>query len=326
MNNLGEAVSYADLKRRLNVYPTVSDKKVALDETVLISKTAHSSYYDGLSVYALEHTEKCQLMNLGELPAAISFNIVFEGTIDFSICGKPYQLGKNKLNGVECSSYVLNRPELLNRILNVDRTIKHVNVFAEKVWLEKHAKTEQAQQTLRNIFQLHNVVHFWQPSPFMIERAKQLFDTDPAAIQMNVLMKSIALELLSHCIEELDSFAKRVAPCNQSQGSNITDMQLKHDIDAMLLKRFSLEQMAEALDMSISTLQRKFKAKFNITVNHYCRQQRLEIARREMVLNGIAIGEASYLAGYAYPSNFIAAFKKRFNQTPAELLKNIQSD
>lgn len=322
MENTGKPVTYAELKRRLKIYPTVSIETLDLEQTVLLNRISHHRYYDGLSVYAIEHTETCNLTNLAELPAAVSFNIVFEGQIDFSISGTPYQLGNHKVNGAECSCYVINRAEVFKRFLRRDQNVKHVNIFAERRWLENHAKTQEAQKTLQKIFKFHNILHIWQPSKSLIEKARKLFEHSPNALHSSLTMKSTALDLLGHCLEELGSLAESTEPNNQPTHLSTSNFLLKKNIDHLLLKRFSLEEMADSMDMSVSTLQRKFKAAYNITVNLYCRQQRLEIARRAMTIDGATIGEAAYLAGYNYPSNFISAFKKRFNQTPTELVKN----
>ena len=92
----------------------------------------------------------------------------------------------------------------------------------------------------------------------------------------------------------------------------------------MLCNPVSLEEIANTIGLSISTLQRRFKKDYGTTVVDYIRQKRLEKARTAIAINGLSIGEAAYQAGYNHSSNFITAFKKRFNITPASLLKSHQ--
>lgn len=59
-----------------------------------------------------------------------------------------------------------------------------------------------------------------------------------------------------------------------------------------------------------------------MTVIDYMRQRSLEGARSAMMQEGLSLGEAAYLAGYKYPSNFVTAFRKQFPITPSELMKS----
>ncbi|QTG98088.1 helix-turn-helix transcriptional regulator, partial [Vibrio furnissii] len=65
-----------------------------------------------------------------------------------------------------------------------------------------------------------------------------------------------------------------------------------------------------------SNLQRRFKQQMGMTVANYVRQRRLNNARQQLERGYVTITEAAYEAGYHHPSNFTAAFKKAFGESP----------
>jgi len=92
-------------------------------------------------------------------------------------------------------------------------------------------------------------------------------------------------------------------------------------IDQYINSDCSVSDIALANNMSVSTLQRRCKNTFNMTVNEYIRLRRLDRAKTAITVQGLSIGQAAYRAGYNHSSNFIAAFKKQYAVTPAELMK-----
>lgn len=85
------------------------------------------------------------------------------------------------------------------------------------------------------------------------------------------------------------------------------------------MDQFKLNQVASDMGMSVSNLQRVFRASYGQTIGEYIRQRRLEIARDAIVRERKSIGEAAYLAGYLHTSNFTNAFKRLFGVPPGTL-------
>jgi AraC-like DNA-binding protein len=111
--------------------------------------------------------------------------------------------------------------------------------------------------------------------------------------------------LIASCINELENISLPVTVHSEYKHANTRpDRQLKQQTDGLLLEAGSLTDLAEAMGLSISTLQRKFKAAYGVTVNSYCRQRWLDIAKKAIRMVGKCLGEAACLAGYHHPSNF----------------------
>ncbi len=84
---------------------------------------------------------------------------------------------------------------------------------------------------------------------------------------------------------------------------------------------FGLEQLAEAMIVSRSTLIRKVKGLLNVTPNEYIKVVRLNIAA-SMLSNGAdRINDVCYAVGFNTPSYFAKCFKKQFGQLPADYMK-----
>jgi len=86
----------------------------------------------------------------------------------------------------------------------------------------------------------------------------------------------------------------------------------------------SLQEIAYRLNMSVSTLQRRFKSLFGMTVIEYARIERLEKAKKSMINDDLSIGEVAYISGYHHTSNFISAFTKYYEVSPTNYKKQYE--
>jgi AraC-like DNA-binding protein len=77
--------------------------------------------------------------------------------------------------------------------------------------------------------------------------------------------------------------------------------------------------LAQAVGISIRTLERRFRAETGMTLGRW-RQQRMLLRGLERVAGGASVKDAAETAGYNSPSAFIAAFRNAFGATPARYL------
>jgi AraC-like DNA-binding protein len=75
--------------------------------------------------------------------------------------------------------------------------------------------------------------------------------------------------------------------------------------------------LAQELGMSVSTMQRLFKAAYGTSVVSFQRTERLKTARTKLLQGRMTVGEAGYQAGYSNVSNFSSAFQKAFGYPPS---------
>lgn len=313
----GNIISVAELRARLKTYPTAISKVTKPNQSALKLFNAYHLDFGGFSMHAIHRIELLDISIVAELPAAISLNFVLKGTVQFAIAGQFYQLDATK--DVACAAYVINRDEIFTRILKKDSEAIHLNIFAERKWLESRAMTHEAKEAIGQIFKMHNILQYWKFPKNMIRQVEALIKHKPKTLPDIAKTESIVLDIFAGCIKFLETFAKMQANPEAAQVFS-GKVALKRKVDEKLLQRCSLQEIADSLNLSVSTLQRKFKKSYGVTVNYYCRQRLLEIARHALIIQGVSIGEAAYIAGYNHPSNFVAAFKKQFNHTPANLI------
>jgi len=88
---------------------------------------------------------------------------------------------------------------------------------------------------------------------------------------------------------------------------------VKNNIDN---PEFSVENLADALNISRIQLYRKIKAIFDINVNDYINNFRLEQAKSMLKDPGFTISEIAYKTGFSSPNYFSTVFKGKFGISP----------
>ncbi|NNK76337.1 MAG: helix-turn-helix domain-containing protein, partial [Maribacter sp.] len=79
---------------------------------------------------------------------------------------------------------------------------------------------------------------------------------------------------------------------------------------------FSVEQLAESLNLSRVQLYRKVKAMLGISVSDYINNFRLEKAKGLLENTSLSISEIAYSIGFSTPNYFSTAFKNKHGVSP----------
>jgi AraC-like DNA-binding protein len=87
-------------------------------------------------------------------------------------------------------------------------------------------------------------------------------------------------------------------------------------IDASLLSPPGTIELAQAVGVNRNILQAGFRSLLGTTVFGYVRERRLTMARLLLEEEGAGAAEAGYRVGFASPSAFAAAYKRRFGLPP----------
>ena len=89
--------------------------------------------------------------------------------------------------------------------------------------------------------------------------------------------------------------------------------------------RFSLsiEEIADKLGVSRSTIFRQFKKKYGLSPKQYLEELRLAFASEQLSIRNISISEVAFNSGYNSVNHFIRMFKKRYEQTPFQYQKGL---
>jgi AraC-like DNA-binding protein len=82
------------------------------------------------------------------------------------------------------------------------------------------------------------------------------------------------------------------------------------------MRPLRIEELADRVGMSVSSLHHQFKAVTAMTPMHYQKQLRLREARRLMLVELLDVGSAGYAVGYQSPSQFSREYTRLYGKSP----------
>lgn len=87
----------------------------------------------------------------------------------------------------------------------------------------------------------------------------------------------------------------------------------------------SVEELAEAAHMSVSSLHHRFKEFTAMSPMQYLKQLRLHAARRLMLTEGLDASAASFRVGYESPSQFSREYRRLFGASPRREIASLRT-
>ncbi len=86
---------------------------------------------------------------------------------------------------------------------------------------------------------------------------------------------------------------------------------------------FSVENLADSLNISRVQLYRKVKAMLGVSVSDYISNYRLEMSKSMLETTNLSISEIGYSTGFSSPNYFSTAFKNKYGVTPGAYKKSL---
>lgn len=132
-----------------------------------------------------------------------------------------------------------------------------------------------------------------------------------------LFLESKIFELLSVYLSEvleLSILASSYVSISKSDRDAI--IEAKRIIDSQLAFAPSCEELARKVSLSTSKLTKGFSSMFGTSVHAYVIDQRLEKAASLLLESNLNVSQVAALVGYSKPSNFAAAFKKKYGVIP----------
>ena len=90
----------------------------------------------------------------------------------------------------------------------------------------------------------------------------------------------------------------------------------KRIIDGRLAFAPSCEELSQLVHMSVTKLSRGFSSSYGMPIHQYIIEQRLGQAAQLLLEGECNVSEIAAMVGYGKPSNFAAAFKKKYGTAP----------
>lgn len=169
-------------------------------------------------------------------------------------------------------------------------------------------------------------VHDWSPSPRALMLASELLypqetDANLLPLYLEVRVTEIVSEALGHLATPGMRRPVQGGTGHLSPRQHLRMRALRDRLDADPHLSLSVAELARESGLSVSTLQRKFRAAFDVSVMAYVRQLRLERARMALEREGVSVQEAAGVAGYGCAENFATAFRRQYGCSPKQVLR-----
>jgi transcriptional regulator GlxA family with amidase domain len=155
---------------------------------------------------------------------------------------------------------------------------------------------------------------------------QQIFLCDYHGRAGSIFMESKALELLSHILADLrcDGSCHRNNPAQARRASQQIRLARQTLMDAIVSPP-SLSELAEHVGMSVTSLTRKFRNAYGVSVFELLRNERLEKARMLLEDGEMNVTEVAYAVGFSSPAHLTRLFFSRFKIHPGEFRRRFLS-
>ncbi len=162
----------------------------------------------------------------------------------------------------------------------------------------------------------------WQPTAQTLRYAEEIFLLQQDEYGLKRLESYIAaLSLLQQAFSYCTSNSNQTPQLHVNTRDAGRARQARAFVLDHIDENLSIDIVAKNTGMSVSTLQRIFKATFGCTVMEFVRIRKLELARLALLDNGISVGEAAFQAGYSNTANFSTAFQREFGYPPSSCIQ-----
>lgn len=133
----------------------------------------------------------------------------------------------------------------------------------------------------------------------------------------HLFLESKTLEMLSVYLSEVLEIGILVSGnVSISRTDRDSILEAKRIIDGQLAFAPGCEILAKQINLSTSKLMKGFNAMFGTSIHAYIIEQRLEKAAGMLLERDLNVSQVAMLVGYSKPSNFSAAFKKKYGVVP----------
>lgn len=316
------AVSKIELSRKLSntgfeqclFSPAFHDK-----DALMLGKLDYQNLPSGMNVHVANILEQENAQCSTEIEPSVCVCILLEGLIEFSLDQSTFSISAEQ--GPRIFAYANNKKVMFMRRLIENNKVKKINISVPMDWLQQRLRSFSSIGTKSSVFANDIVVKEWACDAQTLNVCEQFFEhRNKQNILTDLYCEQYALTLFSDSLKFLLDVSKQEHSCTQAP-VKLPLRAFEKEIDAFIFTKHNGADIAKQLGTSLSTLQRYFKEYHCSTLSDYLRTKRLEAARHALLFYGKTIGEVAYMVGYNHSSNFVSAFKKHFNQTPTELMK-----
>ncbi len=148
----------------------------------------------------------------------------------------------------------------------------------------------------------------------------QIFNFDLHASLEKLYVKGKVFELISLYFHKPNNKGVEACPFLEDEDNVEKIQKAKNILISKMVEPPSLNELADASNLSLQNLKDGFKQVYGETVFAYLLNYKMEFARKLLASKKYNVAEISFEIGYSTPSHFIAAFKKKHGTTPKKYM------
>jgi AraC-like DNA-binding protein len=272
-----------------------------------------------LQIHANDSRERRTLSQRFPMPAQLTVMLLLEGDVRVSINETTCLMSAR--NGPAGYLWLVTQPGLLVRHMQAGQRVRKVNVSVPIHGISGiHLPTELREHICLD--SPRSSVASWSPSPHALRCAQEILTQHDRTDGVHSLETYVAgLSMFQQALSVSHEGIRRdahVSPLHVKARDMARARKIRERIVASESHATAtLQVLAQELGMSVSTLQRLFKAAYGTSVVSFQRTERLKTARTKLLQGRMTVGEAGYQAGYSNVSNFSSAFQKAFGYPPS---------
>ncbi|MCG7600356.1 AraC family transcriptional regulator [Halomonas sp. McH1-25] len=276
----------------------------------------------GMYVRLADVRDRYDLISEAELPPGIRLALVLSGQARVRFGHHQLTLGPANREGPAIQAMLLSLREKTDfqRIGRAHGHERTLTITLTPDWLHRHQASHAAERSLWQALGQHLGLATWTPSAAVLELAQRLFSA-PQTGAVSELSERLTVEGCALALIGEGLSATRFPPSSHNEpprlGKDRRLLRLREMIDSGEAHHLPQEILAARLNMSYSSLQRQFRARFGVSLGRYLRERRLQASREALSNEGISVEAAAALAGYTSAANFATAFKRQFGINPS---------
>ncbi|WP_051340596.1 helix-turn-helix transcriptional regulator [Azospirillum halopraeferens] len=285
------------------------------EDPVLLGRLRQLRLRSGMDLHATDAIDVHDLTTRVEAEPALTVTLFLRGHADVSLGARRHQVDARR--GPRLFIRACCEPDLFVRRGVSGNWVRKISIGVPRDWVAGAASGSG--EAVRRFTETHGASAIWDPTRRQVELAERILATAPFGSGLESLfLESHAFEIVAEALVRLSG--GEGAPGGGVCGRDRARVQAVCEfLDAHEGDSPRLDEVARHAGMSVSTLQRLFRAVHGTSVFDYYRCVRMDRARAALEREGVSVTEAAFVAGYGNPANFATAFRRRFGLPPGQV-------
>jgi len=246
------------------------------------------------------------------VPAAVFVGVTFRGTPTTHYAGNLYRAEAGQFFGLS-----LREPIDWWTLHRAGDVATMTGLMIDRAWMEEMAADHpDGANVFSRFLDSHMDLHTGMASAAILATARRMMteanaDGPLGAMRAEAAALDFSAAVFAHLTDE--------TPSERLSARDLRRMEaVRERLDSLSPEEApTLAALAQEFGYSVSTLCRRFRGAYGVSIGRYLADRRMQRARESLVRKETTIAEAAYAAGFSSPANFSAAFKRTFGVPPS---------